>query len=106
MAERRYWNTTKLFGGQDLWKELMLVLDGIAKKHSVSTSNVALNWVMAAGGGDLVFPIVGLRSGEHIQDNARVFDFTLDAQDLAAIDEVLRKSTGPKGDCYSFERGG
>jgi aryl-alcohol dehydrogenase-like predicted oxidoreductase len=90
---------------QELWRELLLVLDGVAKKHSVSVSNVALKWVMQQGGGELVFPIVGMRSGEHVADNVRVFGFELDAQDLAAIDEVLKKSTGPKGDCYSFERG-
>ena len=53
----------------------------------------------------MVHPLVGLRGTQHIADNARVFSFELDAQDLASIDEVLAKSKGPTGDCYSFERG-
>lgn len=59
---------------------------------------------MQQGGGDLVHPIVGLRSTSHIVDNARVFTFQLDAQDMAAIDAVLSKAQGPSGDIYSFER--
>ncbi len=39
------------------------------------------------------------------QDNKRVTSFKLDAADMAALASVLAKSTGPKGDCYSFERG-
>lgn len=50
-------------------------------------------------------PIVGLRGTAHIADNARVLALTLDDSDLAAIDAVLARSTGPTGDCYSFERG-
>ena len=50
-------------------------------------------------------PLVGLRGTQHIEDNARVFGFELDAQDLAAIDAVLSRSKGPTGDVYSFERG-
>ncbi len=90
---------------QELWRELLLVLSGIAQKHGVSTANVALRWVMQQGGGGTVYPLVGVRGTEHVADNARVFSFALDAEDLAGIDAVLAKSTGPKGDIYSYERG-
>lgn len=60
---------------------------------------------MQAGDGSTVHPIVGLRSAAHIADNARVLSFSLTAQDLADIDQVLARAEGPKGDCYSFERG-
>ena len=41
------------------------------------------------------------------QDNARVLSFSLDAEDLARLDEVLAKApTKQMGDIYSFERGG
>lgn len=58
------------------------------------------------GDGSTVFPIVGLRSSRHIADNARVLAMApLDAADLAAIQAVLDRAAGPKGDVYSFERG-
>lgn len=81
------------------------VLHEVAQKHDMSVANVALKWVMQQGGGDVVFPIVGLRGINHIQDNCRVLQLQLDAADLAAIDAVLQRAEGPSGDIYSFERG-
>lgn len=39
-------NVAKQFGGQDLWRELLAVLKGVADKHSVSVANVSLKWIM------------------------------------------------------------
>uniref|UniRef100_A0A383V713 NADP-dependent oxidoreductase domain-containing protein n=1 Tax=Tetradesmus obliquus TaxID=3088 RepID=A0A383V713_TETOB len=102
---KMYWGVAKQFGGQELWRELLQVLHQVAQKHNVSVANVALRWVMQQGDAHTVFPIVGMRSAVHIQDNVRVLSLQLDAADLAAIDEVLAKATGPAGDIYSFERG-
>lgn len=57
------------------------------------------------GDGNTVHPIIGLRGTSHIADNIRTLSFTLDKDDLAKIEEVLKKSKGPIGDIYSFERG-
>lgn len=81
------------------------MLHGVAQRHGVSVAAVALRWVMQQGDGATVFPIVGLRSATHIEDNARVLSLSLDEADLAAIDAVLCRSKGPGGDIYSFERG-
>jgi aryl-alcohol dehydrogenase-like predicted oxidoreductase len=102
---KMYWNTIQKFGGQELWRELLIALSEVASRHNVSVSNVALRWVMQQGNGDTVRPLVGLRGVEHIEDNERSFSFSLSNVDMAKIDEVLSRSTGPKGDVYSFERG-
>jgi diketogulonate reductase-like aldo/keto reductase len=81
------------------------VLHEVAQKHKVSVANVALRWVMQQGDGQTVYPIVGLRGSSHVEDNSRVLALKLDDADVAAIKAVLDKSKGPKGDCYSFERG-
>jgi diketogulonate reductase-like aldo/keto reductase len=81
------------------------VLHEVAQKHHVSVANVALRWVMQQGDGQTVYPIVGLRGSSHVEDNSRVLALKLDDADVAAIQAVLDKSKGPKGDCYSFERG-
>lgn len=83
----------------------MQVLHQVAQKHNVSVANVALRWVMQQGDGQTVFPIVGLRSSSHIEDNSRVLSLVLDATDMSDIQAVLAKAKGPKGDVYSFERG-
>ncbi|KAI8466749.1 MAG: NADP-dependent oxidoreductase domain-containing protein [Monoraphidium minutum] len=101
---KMYWGTAKRFGGQELWRRLLLVLRGVADKHNCSVANVAVRWVMQQGSG--VHPIIGLRGVDHIADNEAALALTLDAADLAAIAEVLSEAQGPAGDVYSFERAG
>ncbi|PNG99815.1 hypothetical protein TSOC_014395, partial [Tetrabaena socialis] len=103
---KMYWNVVKQFGGQELWRELLGVLRRVADKHGVSMANVSLRWVMQQGDGATVHPIVGLRGTSHIADNARTLSFSLDAADMAALGAVLGRASGPRGDAYSFERGG
>lgn len=100
-----YWRVVGYFGGEDLYRRLLLTLKRVADRHNVTVANVALKWVMSQGGGDLVHPIVGLRNTSHILDNARVFGLVLDDDDMAAIQDVLAQARGPNGDIYSFERG-
>lgn len=102
VSQAKYWTIIEQFGGWDHFQELLQVLATIGNKHSVSISNVAARWVLqrpAVGG-----VIIGVRNAEHVQDNKRLFQFTLDADDIAAIDAA--KGAGPKGDCYTLERGG
>jgi aryl-alcohol dehydrogenase-like predicted oxidoreductase len=100
---KMYWGNVNKNGGQGWYRELMAALKSVADKHGVSVSVVALRWVMQQGKG--IYPIVGIRSASHLEDNARALTLQLDASDLAAIDAVLAKSKGPSGDIYSFERG-
>lgn len=101
---KMYFGVVRQFGGQELWRRLLVALKGVADKHGVSVANVALRWVMDAEGGGLVHPIVGMRGVDHIDDNARALSLKLDDADRAAIDEVLADAAGPAGDIYSFER--
>ncbi len=89
---RKYKQMIDAWGGWSLFQQLLAVLSSIAAKHRVSIANVAVRYVLdqpAVAG-----VIIGVRLGvaEHIGDNARVFDFSLDAEDLAVIDAVLSQS--------------
>jgi aryl-alcohol dehydrogenase-like predicted oxidoreductase len=89
---KKYKKMVDNWGGWQLFQELLTVLKQIANKHSVSIANVAVRYILdkpAVGG-----VIVGARLGlnEHLQDNARVFQFSLDADDGEKIDAVSRKS--------------
>ena len=80
------------WGGWDLFQELLSVLKPIAEKHTVSIANVATRYILdrpAVAG-----VILGVRLGvsDHRQDNARVFDFSLDENDIGQIEAVLTKS--------------
>lgn len=48
----------------------------------------------------------GARNARHVADHEALFSFALDTEDQAAIDEVLAQARRPRGDCYTWERGG
>ncbi|MBR8835790.1 MAG: aldo/keto reductase [Stigonema ocellatum SAG 48.90 = DSM 106950] len=89
---RKYKNMIDGWGGWHLFQELLSTLKEIAEKHNVSIPNVAVRYILDKP--TVAGVIVGARLGvsEHIEDNARVFKFTLDAEDLNQIDAVCRKS--------------
>ena len=89
---QKYRQMIDAWGGWALFRELLGVLKRIADKHGVGIANIGTRYVLdrpAVAG-----IIIGARLGlaEHIADNARTFDVTLDADDLAAIEAVLGKS--------------
>lgn len=89
---RKYKQMIDLWGGWALFQELLKVMRRIATKHGVSLANVAVRYVLdrpAVAG-----VIVGTRLGiaEHRAENARVFGFRLDTDDLRAIHGVTDQS--------------
>ncbi|MBV9014051.1 MAG: aldo/keto reductase [Alphaproteobacteria bacterium] len=89
---QKYKNMIDAWGGWALFRELLAALKAIADKHGASIANIGTRYILdqrAVAG-----VIIGARLGiaEHIVDNARVFDLTLDAEDVVAIEAVLAKS--------------
>jgi aryl-alcohol dehydrogenase-like predicted oxidoreductase len=89
---RKYKQMIDNGGGWGLLQQLLNTLKTIADKHQVNIANVAVNYILsqpAVGG-----VIVGARLGiaEHLSDNARVFSFNLDAEDIGKIDAVFQQS--------------
>ena len=88
----KYKNMVDAWGGWDLFQELLATLKGIADRHGVSIADVAVRHVLdrpAVAG-----VIVGVRLGlaDHREDNARVFGFSLELEDLDRIESVLSRS--------------
>lgn len=86
-------------GGWGLFQRLLEVLDGIAKKHGVGISNIATRWVLDQEAVAAV--LIGTRLGisEHLAENRRTFDITLDEDDHAALADVKAGFTPLHGDC-------
>ena len=90
------------WGGWKLFQSLLRKLDEIAKKYHVSIANVAVRYVLdnpIVGGA-----IIGTRLGisEHIEDNAKIFNFSLNQEDLDKINSIVTKSRNLMeviGDC-------
>ena len=79
------------WGGWELFQELLAVLQEIAAAKRASIANVAVKYVLdhpAVAGA-----ILGVRLGasDHLADNARVFEITLEAADYDRLDSVLRR---------------
>lgn len=80
------------------------VLKRTADKHNTSISNVATRWVLQQPAVPAV--IVGARNVLHVPEHVGLFAFALDDEDAAALQDVLSAGKRPKGDCYTWERGG
>ncbi len=89
---RKYKNMIDTWGGWSFFQELLSVLNQIAIKHEASIANVAVRYILEQPA--VAGVIVGARLGlsEHLQDNARVFNLILDAEDDQQIEAVIEKS--------------
>lgn len=98
-SKMKYRRFIEAVGG---WAALQGVLNAahtIAKKHGVSIANVATRWVLDQPAVAAV--IVGARLGEseHRADNARLFSFKLDSDDIAMLDVAFAATKSIPGDC-------
>jgi diketogulonate reductase-like aldo/keto reductase/enamine deaminase RidA (YjgF/YER057c/UK114 family) len=98
-SEMKYKRFIDAAGGWDVYQEVLKIVNGVAQKHGVSIANVACRTILeepAVGG-----IIIGARLGksEHMQDNHRLFEFSLDAESRERIGEALEKLQPIPGDC-------
>lgn len=86
-------------GGWAAFQRLLAAAASIAKRHGVSVSNVATRWVMQHA--HVAGTIIGARLGEsqHRDDNLKVFDVALTAEDEAQLAEAFAGMTSIPGDC-------
>jgi aryl-alcohol dehydrogenase-like predicted oxidoreductase len=79
------------------YQHILRAAGGIARKHGVSISNVATRWVLEHA--HVAGVIVGARLGEnqHRDDNLKLFQFELDADDHAMLDRAFRQSHPDSG---------
>lgn len=98
----KYYRIIVDFGGWGLFQELLRTLASIGARHGVAIPAVASRYVLEQPAVAAV--IQGARHDRHLAQNLKLFDFALDADDRAAIDAVLARSTGPAGDCYDLDR--
>jgi len=102
LSLQKYKKMIDKWGDWGLFQRLLMVLDNIAKKHEVSISNVASNYILSKT--TVAGVIIGVRLGiaDHIDDNNNVFKFDLDDSDLGSIDEISKKTNNLYeiiGDC-------
>ncbi|MDQ6436086.1 aldo/keto reductase [Mesorhizobium sp. LHD-90] len=86
-------------GGWEAFQGILRAAAAIGRKHGVSVSNVATRWVLDHNA--VAAAIVGARLGEseHRADNLKVFGFSLNAEDRAALDAAFAATKPIPGDC-------
>jgi aryl-alcohol dehydrogenase-like predicted oxidoreductase len=92
LSLRKYKRMIDTWGGWNLFQDLLLTLNDVAKKHNVSIPNVATNYILAKP--TVAGVIIGARLGivDHLGENANVFTFNLDSSDRDSIDAICEKS--------------
>jgi aryl-alcohol dehydrogenase-like predicted oxidoreductase len=92
LSLRKYKRMIDTWGGWNLFQNLLLTLNEVAKKHNVSIANVATNYILAKP--TVAGVIIGVRLGivDHLGENANVFTFNLDNSDRDSIDAICEKS--------------
>jgi len=98
-SKMKYRRFIDAVGGWAALQGVLRAAKDIAVRHDVSVSNVATRWVLQQPA--VAAAIVGARLGEsqHRDDNLRVFDFELDADDLARLDLAFAATSTLPGDC-------
>lgn len=102
---QRFARFIRVWGGWSLFQELLYAVQVVADKHDVSMSNVAVKWALQHS--CLSAVIVGARLGmapetDHILNNAKAFEFSLDHEDMEMLDSIAMKGNDMYrilGDC-------
>lgn len=90
------------FGGWELFQDLLKILAEVAQRHGANPGNVAVRWVLERP--QVAAVIVGGRTAAHLDENLRVFEFSLDAEDHSRLEAPLSLALGPVGEPFGLER--
>ena len=99
---QKYKNMIDIWGGWELFQELLGVLNIISKKYDCSIANIATKFILDKP--QVAGVIIGARLGisSHREDNSKVFELKLEQNDLLSISSVTSKSNDlfdTIGDC-------
>ncbi|MBN3520069.1 aldo/keto reductase [Algoriphagus lutimaris] len=98
-SQMKYKRFIDAAGGWDVFQQLLQTLKQVAKKHQVSLANIAGRFILENP--NVAAIIVGARLGEseHIEDNKKLLEIDLQAEDLELIQEAQNQLTPIPGDC-------
>jgi aryl-alcohol dehydrogenase-like predicted oxidoreductase len=87
---RPFLRRQQLRGKIESSRELINALDAIARDHSVTISQVALNWLINFHG-DTVVVIPGASKVHHAEQNVGAMSFALSEVELSRIDDLSKQ---------------
>jgi len=90
------------FGGWEAYQALLRTLRAIADRHDSSIAVVATRFVLQQP--TVAAAIVGARHARHLPETLGIFAFSLDRDELQAIEDHIAQAPGPSGPVYALER--
>lgn len=98
-SQMKYKRFIDAAGGWQVFQDLLHRVDHIAQRLGVSIASVACRTILEepAVGGVIIGAHLGQR--DHIQDNLRIFQFSLDESSRSKIKDVLARLKPIPGDC-------
>jgi aryl-alcohol dehydrogenase-like predicted oxidoreductase/enamine deaminase RidA (YjgF/YER057c/UK114 family) len=98
-SQMKYKRFIDTVGGWSRLQDILQVLQRIGKKHEVSVAAIASRYILEQPA--VAGIIIGARPGvsSHVNDNIRLFQFSLDDQDHKEIKQVLQTLEPVPGDC-------
>lgn len=104
-SQSRFASTIRLWGGWNLFQELLYTVKQIAEKHEVTMPTVAIKWALQQPAFSAV--VVGTSLGmlpdvNNCLNNIQAFQFSLDDEDRRSLEAVLGKGNDLHhilGDC-------
>ena len=98
-SKMKYQRFVEAIGGWDVLQTILAALQAVARRHGASIANVATRWILDQPAVAGVIVGARLTEREHRADNLRVFDFALDDEDRARLDQAFAASRRIPGDC-------
>jgi aryl-alcohol dehydrogenase-like predicted oxidoreductase len=99
----KYLLMVRELGGWGALQDLLRALDTVARRHASDVASVASAWVLAQPG--VRAAVVGIRSRRHLaRHSALRRGFTLEPEDVAALEAVRRRYPEIPGPVYALER--
>lgn len=88
--------------GWEGYQELLRLLKRIADNHGVSISQVATRYILERE--NVAAVVVGVRNSRHVEDNARIFAFSLSPEESTEINSFISRYPSPEGEPFELER--
>jgi len=88
--------------GWDGYQELLKLMKEIAEKYSVSIPHVATRFILQQEA--VAAAVIGVRNSRHVDDNVRIFSFTLSEEDLNRLRGFIDRFPVLPGEPFELER--
>ncbi len=101
-SQVKYMQVIEASLGFNGYQKLLALLNEIAQTHQVQIAQVATRYILEKDG--VAATIIGIRNSRHVADNAKIFSFDFEPNEIGQIDSFLAQYPTVEGEPYQLER--